>query len=303
VKKIVVSICLLTGCLVFAAYLNAGSSVPAAPSSGSVPATVSQADAEAGTSTTVKSWTAQRVAQAIAAYLLGGHAAVFESIAVGTTGLTTASGPKHYVMSALTGGAAGALDSIPVAALATGVFAITAKTDGAWYIHIYDSTSAAAESSPDVIAPDDNAGNGRWLLRQTFSSLTLPNGTDAAPTTAAQAYYNTTNKALTIGDGTGAITQTQTIAKGTSALNTAEIASGNHATVVTTSAPGVLSTDVINCNPNADVHGVTGYAPSANGMLTILYYPTADNVNFLVVNNTAGAITPGAVTLNWQVLR
>jgi hypothetical protein len=38
-------------------------------------------------------------------------------------------------------------------------------------------------------------------------------------------------------------------------------------------------------------------------MLTIFAYPTANNVNFKVCNNTAGSITPGAITLNWRVVR
>lgn len=99
------------------------------------------------------------------------------------------------------------------------------------------------------------------------------------------------------------VTVSRTIASGTSALNTASIASGDHATLVTTSATGTATTDTIAWNFNADPHGVTGYAPSTNGGLFIYAYPTADNVNFLVVNNTSAAITPGAITLNWKVLR
>ncbi len=96
---------------------------------------------------------------------------------------------------------------------------------------------------------------------------------------------------------------TKTIASGTASLGTSAIASGAAATVVTVSAPGVLTTDTIMADFNADPTGVTGYAPSANGMLTIIKYPTADNVNFKVVNNTGASITPGAITLNWRVVR
>jgi hypothetical protein len=38
-------------------------------------------------------------------------------------------------------------------------------------------------------------------------------------------------------------------------------------------------------------------------MLTIIAYPTANNVNFKVCNNTSGSVTPGAITLNWRVTR
>jgi hypothetical protein len=90
---------------------------------------------------------------------------------------------------------------------------------------------------------------------------------------------------------------------GTVALGTSLITSGAKATTVTVSAPGVLSTDNVLADFNADPTGVTGYVPSANGMLTIIKFPTTDNVNFIVVNNTGGSITPGAITLNWKVIR
>lgn len=93
------------------------------------------------------------------------------------------------------------------------------------------------------------------------------------------------------------------VASGTSALGTSAISSGACATVVTTSATGVATTDVINWGFNGDPTGVTGYAPSANGMLTIIAYPSADNVNFKVCNNLASSVTPGAITLNWIVVR
>lgn len=98
---------------------------------------------------------------------------------------------------------------------------------------------------------------------------------------------------------------TQTVASGTAALGIAAIASGASATVVVVSAAtSVLTTDVVvDYNFNGNPTAVVGYTPSANGMLTIIAYPTAGNVNFVAVNNTAASITPGAITLNWRVLR
>lgn len=96
---------------------------------------------------------------------------------------------------------------------------------------------------------------------------------------------------------------TKTIASGTAVLGTSAIPSGTAATVVTVSATGVLTTDTIMADFNADPTATTGYAPSASGMLTIIKYPTANNVNFKVVNNTGASITPGAVTLNFRVVR
>ena len=97
--------------------------------------------------------------------------------------------------------------------------------------------------------------------------------------------------------------ETQTIASGTATLGTTAIASGAKASIVTVSAPGVLTTDTVAADFNTDPSGTTGYAPSANGMLTIIKWCTADNVNFYVYNNTGASVTPGAMTLNWRVTR
>jgi hypothetical protein len=56
-------------------------------------------------------------------------------------------------------------------------------------------------------------------------------------------------------------------------------------------------------NPNADITGVTGYVPSTAGGLAIYVWPTTNTINVKVCNPTAGSITPGAVTLNWRVVR
>jgi hypothetical protein len=96
---------------------------------------------------------------------------------------------------------------------------------------------------------------------------------------------------------------TATIAAGTSALGTSAIASGVCATVVTTAATNTATTDVVMASFNGDPTAVTGYTPATTGMLTIISYPSANNVNFKVCNSTSASITPGAITLNWRVLR
>lgn len=96
---------------------------------------------------------------------------------------------------------------------------------------------------------------------------------------------------------------TTTIASGTSALGTSAIATGTCATVVTATATNAATTDVVLASFNSDPSAVTGYIPSTAGMLTILVYPTANAANFKVCNNTSASITPGAITLNWRVLR
>lgn len=94
-----------------------------------------------------------------------------------------------------------------------------------------------------------------------------------------------------------------TVASGTSALGTSAISSAACATAVTTSATNTATTDVVSWGFNSDPTAVTGYVPLVAGMLTIIAYPSANNVNFKVCNNTSSSVTPGAITLNWRVIR
>lgn len=93
------------------------------------------------------------------------------------------------------------------------------------------------------------------------------------------------------------------IASGSTAMGTSAITSGICAAVVTVGATGVATTDRITVTPNTDPTVVTGYAVSATGSLYIQAYPTTNNVNFKVCNNTSGSLTPAALTLNWSVVR
>jgi hypothetical protein len=81
------------------------------------------------------------------------------------------------------------------------------------------------------------------------------------------------------------------------------IASGACAPVVTATATGVATTDVVTANFNGDPTAVTGYIPLSTGALTIFYYPSSGKVNFKVCNFTSSSITPGAITLNWRLVR
>ena len=87
------------------------------------------------------------------------------------------------------------------------------------------------------------------------------------------------------------------IASGTATLGTTAIGAGAAATVVSATATSALSTDKIAWNFNSSPG--SGYTSG----LYVLAYITAGNVNFLVINPTAGSLTPAAATLNWMVLR
>jgi hypothetical protein len=93
------------------------------------------------------------------------------------------------------------------------------------------------------------------------------------------------------------------MASGTKTLATNAIASGVCATAETATATGAVVTDIALASFNGDVSAVTGYTPATTGTLRIDVYPTTNTINFKVCNNTAASITPGAVTLNWRILR
>jgi hypothetical protein len=137
-------------------------------------------------------------------------------------------------------------------------------------------------------------------ISTTTGTLTITNGKTASFSNSLT-FAGTDSTTMTFPSVSATITRT--VASGTSALGTGAITSGACATVVTTSATGTATTDNLMADFNADPTGVTGYAASASGMLTIIKYPTADNVNFKICNNTLSSITPGAITLNWRVVR
>jgi len=70
---------------------------------------------------------------------------------------------KNYSATVLTGGGSGALDSIDGTNLQDKDSCIVFDA-ATFYFYTLDDDSGAAESSPDVISPDANAGNKRWLL-------------------------------------------------------------------------------------------------------------------------------------------
>ena len=67
----------------------------------------------------------------------------------------------NYHFNALTGGV-NSLDSVDGNNLLDGDRAYTVVA-GVFRVHYLNATSGAAESSPDVISPDTNAGTKRWI--------------------------------------------------------------------------------------------------------------------------------------------
>jgi len=253
--------------------------------------------------------------------LLSGCAGMFqkESIFEHTGAPRPDSKKTMYLATSLTGGVSGALDALDISGVGSpntydlidGDSCIVTSLSGAngySYQYVFDADGTDAEASPTVIRPDDYSTAGVWrLVRINENALPSPLQVDidlgeATPTASGRLARDSSHNIL-MGDGTGTLTFSPVIARGTAALGTAQIASGACATVVTETATGALTTDLVGWDFNGDPTAVTGYSPSANGMLTIIAYPTAGNVNFKVCNNTASAITPGAITLNWRVFR
>ncbi len=89
---------------------------------------------------------------------------------------------------------------------------------------------------------------------------------------------------------------------GTAIIATAAITANSCATVVTASAPGVTTSDIIAAEPNIDISSLAGYG--SGGTLYVQPYPTANTANFKVCNGGSTTQTPGlALTLNWGVIR
>jgi hypothetical protein len=158
----------------------------------------------------------------------------------------------------------------------------------------------AIVSSGTVIAPKfQTSGTGGILELQAQTPPTsVPSGKYDVFLDVNTLQIGCLNSALTTCLG-----QVKTIASGTATMGTSAITSGACATAVTATATGTATTDRIVATPNADPTGVTGYAASASGSLYIQAFPTANTVSFKVCNNTAGTITPAALTLNWAVIR
>lgn len=79
----------------------------------------------------------------------------------------------YFSKTALTGGGATALDYLDGDLLTDGDIAFV-MVSNVLYVYKMDADSAAAESSPDIISPDTNAGDKRWLLQNYYPQL----GTD-----------------------------------------------------------------------------------------------------------------------------
>jgi hypothetical protein len=96
----------------------------------------------------------------------------------------------------------------------------------------------------------------------------------------------------------------QVIAMGQLALGTQIISPGSCATAVTGAAPNTTAASVIHWSYASDTNGIAGYEGGSSGAIVkVDAFPTSNAVNFRVCNNTASPITPGAMSVNWDVIQ
>jgi hypothetical protein len=183
--------------------------------------------------------------------------------------------------------------------------------------HIHSATGAVNQTLPTATTLNNPqfaysyCNNSPQTDTITPTTWTIQAGNNAAaaslsvaPGTCYRVSVDPSSSTNWLADGSSNNTGTTiTVASGTAVLATAAIASAACATAITVSATGTLSTDVVTWTPNTSIKAVTGYTPSTGGGLSIVAYPTANNVNFDVCNWSNASITPGAVTLNWRVVR
>jgi len=84
---------------------------------------------------------------------------------------------KTYTKYVLTGGGTGALDAIDGDELADNYRAIVITDDNVWH-YILDASSGETEDGLNIIAPDNNAGTKRWILKNVSGAYS-PNYIEA----------------------------------------------------------------------------------------------------------------------------
>jgi hypothetical protein len=174
----------------------------------------------------------------------------------------------------------------PTSGLGTGAFATIANylalAGGTMTgkLNLASSTSGTAMfNCPQATAPTSPANGDIWC---TASGLFVQ---------IAGVTYNVTSANVT------------NIANGTITVNPGAIASGACSSTITQAASGVLTTDNVLVDFNSDPTSTVGYQPTTSGMLTLFKWPTANNVNIKVCNNTSSSVTPGSIVVNYSVKR
>lgn len=131
------------------------------------------------------------------------------------------------------------------------------------------------------------------IIGNEGSCSTSPIGTGMDVLCAGDA---TSHTMLTSYNGGAFLSVPQRVAVGTAMLGTTAVASGACSSTVTVTATGTLTTDRI--------EWTFASAPgTADGLLNLVAWVTANNVNFEQCNASSISQTPGGLVLNWAVMR
>ena len=155
-----------------------------------------------------------------------------------------------------------------------GEFVITAAGSTTAFT-VFNSTTGLGSPTGCVITPGNDSEAADW------ANNLAPYGDNCATGTLC---------------GIRGITVPKVVASGTSALGNSAVGAGACATVVTSAATGVASTDRI--------EWAYASAPAnADGLLTLSPYVASGNVDWKLCNPTASSQTPSGLVVNWEVLR
>lgn len=212
---------------------------------------------------------------------------------------------------------------------ATPTFAITNTRQGFTTTLTGNVTSASFSGTP-VDGQEvwfricqDATGSRTFVYPAAVSGFGAIDGTANACTTqpfryiAASTSYVAIAPAISNAAGAGLITSSgvlslptppatlpQTVTSGTAALPTAAVASNScSASASTFTATGAATTDAAQIFFASDPTGVTGYGGGTAGGITVRSWFTSNTLNIKLCNETGSSITPGALSVNWRLIR
>lgn len=250
------------------------------------------------------------------------HAATADSSASGTFSLGTGYLSETRVVTAALTTTAGLLiktattgNTVSTAALAdvgVGGIAITSQTAGQNVeVAVKGVANCVADNTTvigDILGVGTNTA-GRCLDLGQTSSVTVAQGLQIIGKALSVATVGNNVLVQVYGQGLygsgspAGSNVSSTICSGTVVLGTGALTTGAKGNGSTSACSGLATTDAIINTSNAEIFTLTGFVPSASGILTVNCWPTANTVNCEEANNTAGTITPAAVTVNYRVVR
>lgn len=173
------------------------------------------------------------------------------------------------------------------------------------------ATGLATDSTGNsLVVPGSVTTGGSTSDVSVGSATAIFAGTEAATAgtpTAGHDYIrldSTTHGAVSSYNGGSEFRVPQVIASGQTAMPTGSVSANScSASATTATATGAATTDGIEVTYASDPTGVTGYGGGTAGGITIRPWPTSNTISFKLCNETGSSITPGALNVNWRIVR